>query len=86
MGTSSLQTSSHDRVTAPKPIPMVPRVNRETLVPRTAEETFSDAAVAVAEGVAVFVVKDVTEVVVEVISEDVAEEMVEELSNAGWKS
>lgn len=85
MGTSSIQTSSHDRVTAPKPIPIVPKANHENLVPPTAEETFSEAAVAVAEGVAVFVVEHVTEVVVEVISEHVAEEVAEELSNAGWK-
>lgn len=54
-------------------MPMVPKVNHETLFPRPAEETFSDAAVAVAEEVVVFVVEDVTEVVVEVTIEDAAE-------------
>lgn len=86
------QTTSLDKVTAPKPIPNVPNANQEIARSRAAEETFSEAAVE--EGVT----DDVTEAKVEddpeeqtgVFAEEVVEEVVEvvveELPNAGWKS
>ncbi|ROW09618.1 hypothetical protein VMCG_02382 [Cytospora schulzeri] len=68
---------------------MVHMINHGAPFPPAAEETFSEAAVAVAEEVVDFVEADVAEVVADVVVVVVGnptEDMVEELSNAGWKS
>lgn len=88
MGACFPQFTNHDKVMAPKPAPMIPKVNHETSLPRAAGETFSDAVVAedAADEVMEVEVEDVVESAVEEPVEEVAEEAAEALSNAGWKS
>lgn len=71
---------THERVTAPKPALMTPKVIHETHLPGASEESVFDATEVVAEDVVDDVVEDVSEHVIEdAVDEDAVEDAAEQL-------